>query len=97
MQPILIGSRADVAVLSLPVGSEYKFFASAVDNVGNRRPLQEDMENLLLVDFQIVESFCINSCSQRGNCTEFGTCMCNSGFYGSDCSQGNHECLLAYH
>lgn len=29
---------------------------------------------------------CLNGCSGRGTCTELGTCVCNAGFYGEDCS-----------
>lgn len=87
VQPLILGTRDDIAVLALSPGSQYRVFASAVDNVGNRRSLEEDMQNLLTVDFP--GGVCLNNCSGRGTCTEFSTCRCDPGYYGSDCSQGN--------
>ena len=75
-------------MLPLSPGSEYTIFASTVDNVGNRRSILEDMQNVMRIDFPIVEVPCPSDCSNRGNCTQFGTCQCDEGFYGPDCSQG---------
>ena len=89
VQPLILGTRDDIAVLALSPGSQYRVFASAFDNVGNRRSLEEDIQNLLTIDFPNVEGVCLNNCSERGACTEFSTCKCDPGYYGSDCSQGN--------
>ena len=88
VQPLVLGTRDDVAVLGLSPGSQYQIFASAVDNVGNRPPLEEDMQNVVTIDFPNVERRCPNNCSGRGLCTEFSTCQCSPGYYASDCSRG---------
>ena len=41
-----------------------------------------------LLNFPIIEIQCPNNCSDRGNCTVFGICVCEPGNYGSDCGQG---------
>ena len=87
VEPLILGTKDDVAVLALSPGSQYRVFASAVDNVGNRRSLEEDMQNFLTIDFPGV--VCPNNCSDRGVCTEFSTCRCAPGYYGNDCSEGN--------
>ena len=87
VEPLILGTKDDVAVLALSPGSQYRVFASAVDNVGNRRSLEEDMQNFVTIDFPGV--VCPNNCSDRGVCTEFSTCRCAPGYYGNDCSEGN--------
>ena len=87
--PLLSGSRDDVAILPLSPGAEYRVFASAVDNVGNRIPPQQQMDNYVLINYPITASRCISDCSGRGNCTVYATCECDPGYYGNDCSQGN--------
>ena len=91
--PLLIGSRDDVAILPLSPGSDYKVFASAVDNVGNRIPPQQEMDNFVLINYPLVASRCVSDCSGRGNCTVYATCECDPGYYGNDCSQGNIQQL----
>ena len=87
--PLLSGSRDDVAILPLSPGAEYRVFASAVDNVGNRIPPQQQMDNYVLINYPITASRCSSDCSGRGNCTVYATCECDPGYYGNDCSQGN--------
>ena len=94
-QPLVTGSQDSIAILNLAPGSQYRLFASAVDNVGNQRPSQELIADSLLVDFPISQALCVNNCSNRGSCTTFGTCDCSQGFYGSDCSRGI-ICWLRY-
>ena len=89
VKPLILGTKDDIAVLALSPGSQYQIFASAVDNVGNRRSLEEDMQNFVTIDFPGV--VCLNNCSERGVCTEFSTCRCDPGYYGSDCSEGKDE------
>ena len=87
VQPLILGTRDDIAVLALSPGFQYRIFASAVDHVGNRRSLEEDMQSFMTIDFP--GGVCPNNCSERGSCTEFSTCKCDPGYYGSDCGQGN--------
>lgn len=89
VKPLILGTKDDIAVLALSPGSQYQIFASAVDNVGNRRSLEEDMQNFVTIDFPGV--VCLNNCSERGVCTEFSTCRCDPGYYGSDCSEGKGD------
>ena len=91
--PLLNGSRDDVAILPLSPGSDYKVFASAVDNVGNRIPPQQQMDNFVLINYPFAASRCVSDCSGRGNCTVYATCECDLGYYGNDCSQGNIQQL----
>jgi hypothetical protein len=77
-------------VLPLAEGTTHRLLASAVDNVGNRQPLIGDiMNNMIAVDIPLVVRPCVNNCSMRGNCSSFGICTCESGYYGNDCSSGN--------
>ena len=89
LQPLILGTKDDIAVLALSPGSQYQIFASAVDNVGNRRSLEEDMQNFVTIDFPGV--VCLNNCSERGLCTEFSTCRCDPGYYGRDCREGKGD------
>lgn len=90
VRPLHLGVTENVVVLDLPPGTQYKVFASAVDNVGNRRPLEEDVtETVVVIDVPVNEALCPNNCSDRGNCSNFGTCQCEPGYFGSDCSLGN--------
>lgn len=82
-------------VLPLAEGTTHRLVASAVDNVGNRQPLIGDvMNNVIVVDIPLVVRPCVNNCSMRGNCSSFGICICESGYYGNDCSLGNELEIL---
>lgn len=88
-QPLTLSTPENVVVLALSPGTQHRIFASAVDNVGNRRPLEEDaMENSIIIDIPITEGSCTNNCFERGNCSRFGTCQCEAGYFGNDCSLG---------
>lgn len=88
MVPVVSGSTNDVVILPLSEGTRFTLFSSSVDNVGNRRPLRNAMQDYVQLDFPIVLATCPSNCSSNGNCTVFGDCLCEDGFYGSDCSQG---------
>jgi len=34
----------------------------------------------------IISSLCLNNCSQHGQCSSDGSCVCNTGYAGQDCS-----------
>jgi hypothetical protein len=34
----------------------------------------------------IISSLCLNNCSQNGQCSTDGSCVCNTGYAGQDCS-----------
>ena len=87
IQPIQLGVSDNVVVLALSPGLRHQLFASAVDNVGNRQPMM--MDNFIIVDIPLLEGLCPNNCSLRGNCSTFGICMCEAGYFGNDCSRGN--------
>ena len=89
VRPLLQGITEETAILSLPQGFQYHVVAAAVDNVGNMQSLESAVNNVLQVNITTVEITCLNDCSGRGSCSAIGTCQCQSGFYGSDCSQGN--------
>ena len=91
--PVALGVKNDVVLLQLDEGTSFTFFSSPVDNVDNRAPLQVAMEGLTMLNFPIMLASCPNSCSGSGNCTVYGDCICNDGFYGSDCSQGKSVLL----
>ena len=89
IRPLVLGSRDDVAVLPVMAGAQYKVVGVAADNVGNRRPLTTDsLSNFIVIDYPIVAALCPNNCSDHGNCSSIGTCTCEEGFYGRDCSAG---------
>ena len=83
-------------MLPLADGSAHRLIASAVDNVGNRQPLIGDVmnNNIIVIDIPVVVHPCINNCSARGNCSNFGICVCESGYYGNDCSLGKELAIL---
>ena len=93
MIPVVRGSTDNVVILPLNEGTQFTLFTSSVDYVGNREPLAESMQAYTTLDFPISIIMCPNNCSNNGNCTIFGDCLCEAGFYGSDCSQGNHVLL----
>ena len=87
--PVVRGSTNDIVILPLnDGGTEFRLATSSVDNVGNRRLLTESMQDSVLLNFPIIEIQCPNNCSDRGNCTVFGICVCEPGSYGSGCGQG---------
>ncbi len=86
--PVVTGSRDNIAILPLSQGSHFILFSSPVDNVGNRKPLERAMQDLVEIHFPIVVIPCPNNCSNNGNCTAFGDCVCEDGYYGSNCSEG---------
>ena len=87
VRPIQLGVSDNVVTLGLSPGSQHQLFASAVDNVGNRQPMMTD--SFVVVDIPLLEGLCSNNCSLRGNCSTFGVCICEAGYFGNDCSQGN--------
>ena len=94
VQPLQLGvAKSGVVVLALSPGAQHRIFASAVDHVGNRQSIPEDMKNILIVDVPLLQRQCPNNCSLRGNCSSFGICSCETGYFGKDCSLG--ECTLA--
>ena len=88
VQPIQAEVADSVVILALSPGSQHRVFASAVDNVGNRQSMAEDLMNIIVVDVPLFEGLCPNNCSLRGNCSSFGICTCETGYFGSDCSLG---------
>lgn len=91
--PVVTGSRDDVAILPLSQGTQFTLFTTPVDNVGNRKPLEVSMQDSIEIEFPIVIATCPNNCSGNGNCTVFGDCVCDDGFYGNNCSEG----MYAFH
>ena len=87
-KPLVQGIAEETAILPLAQGFQYHVFAAAVDKVGNMQPLEGAINNILQLDVTTVEITCLNDCSGRGSCSAIGTCQCQVGFYGSDCSQG---------
>ena len=88
IHPIITGLTDDVFILPNSQATRSTFFASSVDNVGNRKPLSEAMLNSVTFDFPVVIGICSNNCSGNGNCTAFGNCICDEGYFGNDCGQG---------
>ena len=88
IQPIQLDVAESVVVLSLSPGSRHRLFASAVDNVGNRQPMM--MDDAITVDVPLFADLCPNNCSLRGNCSMFGICTCEEGYFGNACNLGNH-------
>lgn len=86
--PVVSGSVNDIVILPLSEETQFTLFTSSVDNVGNRRPLRSAMRDYIQLDFPVVFAMCPRNCSNNGNCSVFGDCLCEDGFYGSDCSQG---------
>ena len=91
MRPLVLGSKEDLIVLPLSSGQQYQLFTVATDNVGNQESLSEAMANMKTADYPTIVGICPNNCSNRGNCTEFSSCRCYAGFYGSDCSQSKYK------
>lgn len=88
VQPLQLDIAESVVVLPLSPGSQHRVLASAVDNVGNRQPVMDLMNNIVVVDVPLFEALCPNNCSLRGNCSTFRICICEPGYFGNDCSQG---------
>ena len=88
MVPVAISFRDNLIILPLCEEIEFKLFVSAVDNVGNRRPLEESIQDIVTFQFPLDLVMCPNNCSNNGNCTVFGNCQCSLGLYGDDCSRG---------
>lgn len=86
-QPLQLDVAESVVVLAVSPGSQHTVLASALDNVGNRQPIM-DLNNMVVVDVPFYERFCSNNCSLRGNCSTFGICVCDPGYFGNDCSLG---------
>lgn len=83
-----IGTKEDVLLLPIDEGTQFSLISSPEDNVGNRKPLEVAMQQVVVLDFPIMLATCPSNCSSNGNCTVFGDCICDEGFYGFDCSQG---------
>lgn len=90
VRPLLQGVKEDTAILPILQGFHYDVVAIAVDNVGNKQALEDAVQNVLSFNIT-VQTNCLNDCSGRGRCSIIGTCICESGFYGSDCSRGKLE------
>ena len=88
--PIVSGTKNDIVLLPLGESTQFSLLSTAVDNVGNRKPLGVAMQDIQELDFPIVIATCPNDCTNNGNCTVFGNCICEDGFYGSDCSQSKY-------
>lgn len=88
--PVVSRTSNDIVLLPLEEGTQFSFISTAVDNVGNRKPLDEAMEDVMEFDFPVILATCPSNCSDNGNCTTFGFCICEDGYYGDDCSQGKH-------
>ena len=86
VQPVQLDVLDNVVILALSPGSQHQLFASAVDNVGNRQSM---MDSFVVVNVPLFEGLCPNNCSLRGNCSTFGICTCEAGYFGNDCSRGN--------
>ena len=86
-QPLQLDVAESVVVLPLSPGLQHRVLASAVDNVGNRQPMM-DLNNVVVVDVPLIERLCPNNCSLRGNCSTFGICICEPDTFGNDCSLG---------
>ena len=84
----MTGSKDNVAILPLSQGTHFTLFSAPVDNVGNRKPLEVAMAEAVEVEFNVVIPTCPNNCSGNGNCTTYGDCVCEDGFYGINCSEG---------
>lgn len=87
---MVTGTKDDIAILPLTQGSQFRLFSSSVDYVGNREPLAASMQDFVDLDFPVILATCANNCSNHGNCTVFGDCICEEGFYGENCSEGKH-------
>ncbi len=85
--PLALGTVDDVVLLQLDKGTNFTLFSSSVDNVDNRLPFQVAMEQHTQLNFPVVMVTCPEDCNGNGNCTVFGDCVCQEGFYGNDCSQ----------
>ena len=96
LNPLLRGITEETAVLPPSQGSQYQVVAAAVDNVGNIQPLEDAVNSFLLFNVSTTEITCLNDCSGRGQCSTIGICQCQSGFYGSDCSQGKIFAINLY-
>ena len=91
VQPLVLDVKEDLIVLPLSAGQQYQLFTVATDNVGNQQSLSEAMANMMIADYPLIIGVCPNNCSNRGNCTELNSCRCDTGFYGSDCSQSKYD------
>lgn len=89
VRPLLLGVTEETAILPTLQGFQYHVVAMAVDNVGNMQALEDALENVLLFNITVQSlGTCLNDCSGQGRCSVTGTCHCESGFFGSDCSRG---------
>ena len=96
IRPVIRGSVDDVVILPLSEGTQFTLFSSSIDNVGNRGPLDSAMLSYVTLEFPIERASCPNNCSNSGNCTVFGDCVCEEGYYGSDCSQGIYLFIIIH-
>ena len=94
--PLVFGITDSVINLPLAPGSTYRIIAIATDHVGNMQGV-DDMDNVFVIDFPLLTSFCPNNCSGSGNCTTLGTCVCESGSFGNDCSDGTYTFRSVLH
>lgn len=83
-----LGTKNDVVLLQREEGTSFTLVTSSVDNVDNRKPLRLAMEEPIEINFPIMMASCPNNCSDSGTCTVYGDCICDDGFYGTDCSDG---------
>ncbi len=92
VKPVVRGSTDSIVILPLNEGTQFTLFSSSVDNVGNRQPLTQSMQDSVYLEFPIVGIQCPDDCSGNGNCTLFGDCVCENGHYGDNCSQSTLIC-----
>lgn len=79
-------------VLTIPASKVNEgIWKAAIFNPDHSR----DMRYTITMD---VQAYCPNNCNAdlgQGTCTKLGSCMCNSGFTGTDCGFLTNQCKVA--
>lgn len=57
--PVVSGVKNDIVILPLSGETEFTFFSSSVDNVGNRRPLQSAVQDTVQLNFNSISPLCL--------------------------------------